>query len=53
MSSEESLGENNLPRVYGEVNVDLKRMDVMEARERLLKETKGETKEKNHAWDEV
>ena len=47
------MGENNLPQVYGEVSVDLKRMEVMEAKERLPKETKGKTKEKNQAWDEV
>ncbi|KAE8812374.1 hypothetical protein D1007_10739 [Hordeum vulgare] len=28
-------------------------MDVMDAKERLPKETKGKTKEKNQAWDEV
>ena len=50
MSSQESVGENNLPQVYGEVNADLKRM---EAKERLPKETKGKTKEKNQAWDEA
>ena len=53
MSSQESVGENNLPQVYGEVSDDLKRMEVMEAKERLPKETKGKTKEKNLAWDEV
>ena len=53
MSSQESVGENNLPQIYGEVHADLKRMEVMEAKERLPKETKGKTKEKNQAWDEV
>ena len=52
MSSQESVGENNLPQVYGEVNADLKRMEVMEARGRLPKETKGKTKKENQAWDE-
>ena len=52
MSSQESVGENNLPQVYGEVNSDLKRMGVMEAKERLPKETKGKSKEDNQAWDE-
>ncbi|KAE8767291.1 Far1 [Hordeum vulgare] len=28
-------------------------MEVMEAKKRLPKETKGKAKEKNHAWDEV
>ncbi|KAI5011533.1 hypothetical protein ZWY2020_013670 [Hordeum vulgare] len=50
MSSQESVRENNLPQVYGEVNADLKRM---EAKERLPKETKGKTKEKNQSWDEA
>ena len=53
MSSQESVGENNLHQIYGEIHVDLKRMEVMEAKERLPKETKGKTKEKNQAWDEV
>ena len=53
MSSQESVGENNLPQVYGEVSDDLKRMEVMEAKERLPKETKGKAKEKDQAWDEV
>ena len=53
MSSQESVGENNLRQIYGEVHVDLKRMEVMEAKERLPKETKGKTKERNQAWDEV
>ena len=52
MSSQESVGENNLPQVYGEVNADLKRMEVVEAKERLSKETKGKRKEKNPALDE-
>ncbi|KAE8789829.1 cohesin subunit sa-1 [Hordeum vulgare] len=39
--------------VYGEISVHLKRMEVMEAKERLPKETKGKTKEKNQTWDEV
>ena len=49
MSSQESVGENDLPQVYEEVNADLKRM---EAKERLPKETKGKRKEKNLALDE-
>ena len=53
MSSQESVGENNLPEFYGEVHADLKRMEVMEAKERLPKETKGKAKEKDQAWDEV
>ena len=53
MSSQESVGENNLPQVYGEVSADLKRMEVMEAKESLPKETKGKAKEKNQAWYEV
>ena len=53
MSSQESMGENNLHQIYGEVHVDLKRMEVMEAKERLPKETKGKAKEKDQAWDEV
>ena len=53
MSSQESVGENNLHQIYGEVHADLKRMEVMEAKERLPTETKGKTKEKNQAWDEV
>ena len=53
MSSQESVGENNLPQVYGEVSADLKRMEVMEAKERLPKEIKGKAKEKDQAWDEV
>ena len=52
MSSQESVGENDLPQVYEEVNADLKRMEVMEAKERLPKETKGKSKEKNPALDE-
>ena len=47
------MGENNLPQVYGQVNADLKRMDVIEARERLPKEAKGKTKEDNQVWDEA
>ena len=31
----------------------LKRMEVMEAKERLPKEIKGKAKEKDQAWDEV
>ena len=53
MSSQESVGENHVPQVYGKAYADLKRMDVMEAREKLPKETKGKTKEKNQAWDEA
>ena len=53
MSSQESVGENNLRQIYGEVHADLKRMEVMEAKERLPKETKGKAKEKDQAWDEV
>ena len=52
MSSQESVGENDLPQVYEEVNADLKRMEVMEVKERLPKETKGKSKEKNPALDE-
>ena len=52
MSSQESVRENNLPQVYEEVNADLKRMDVMEAKEGLLEETKGKTKEDSPALDE-
>ena len=52
MSSHESVGENDLPQVYEEVNADLKRMEVMEAKERLPKETKGKRKEENLALDE-
>ena len=47
------MGENNLRQIYGEVHADLKRMEVMEAKERLPKETKGKAKEKNETWDEV
>ena len=47
------MGENNLRQIYGEVHADLKRMEVMEAKERLPKETKGKAKEKDQAWDEV
>ena len=53
MSSQESVGENNLHQIYEEVHADLKRMEVMEAKERLPKETKGKAKEKDQAWDEV
>ena len=53
MSSQESVGENNLPQVYGEVNADLKRMEVMETKERLPNETEGKAKEKDQAWDQV
>ena len=53
MLSQEYVGENNLRQIYGEVHADLKRMEVMEAKERLPKETKGKTKERNQAWDEV
>ena len=53
MSSQESVGENNLRQVYGEVHADMKMMEVMEAKERLPKETKGKAKEKDQAWDEV
>jgi len=53
MLSQESVGENNLRQIYGEVHADLKRMEVMEAKERLPKETKGKAKEKDQAWDEV
>ena len=53
MSSQESVGENNLRQIYGEVHADLKRMEVMEAKERLPKETKGKAKEKDQAWEEV
>ena len=53
MSSLESVGENNIRQIYGEVHADLKRMEVMEAKERLPKETKGKAKEKDQAWDEV
>ena len=53
MSSQESVGENDLPQVfYEEVYADTKRMEVMEAKERLLEETKGKTKEENPALDE-
>ena len=45
------MGEKNLRQIYGEVSFDLKRMEVMEAKERLPKETKGKTKERNQAWD--
>ena len=53
MSSQESAEENNLRQIYGEVYADLKRMEVMEAKERLPKEAKGKAKEKDQAWDEV
>ncbi|KAE8779377.1 Neutral/alkaline invertase 1, mitochondrial [Hordeum vulgare] len=39
--------------MYGDVHADLKRMEVMEAKERLPKETKGKAKERDEAWDEV
>lgn len=35
------MGENDLPQVYGEVNADLKRMEVMEAKERYLKKRRA------------
>ena len=38
MSSQESMGENNLRQIYVEVHADLKRMEDMEAKERLPKE---------------
>ena len=47
------MGENNLRKIYGEVHADLKRMEVIEAKESLPKETKGKAKEKDQAWDEV
>ena len=51
MSSQESVGENDLPQVYEEVNADLEKKYVIEAKERLPKETKGKHKEKNPALD--
>ena len=52
MSSQESVGENDLPQVHEEVNDDLKIMEVMEAKEGLPRETKGKHKEKNLTLDE-
>ena len=52
MSSQESVGENDFPQVYEEVDADLKTMEVMEAKEGLLEETKGKTKEENPTSDE-
>ena len=53
MYSQESVEENNLRQIYGEVHADLKRMEVMEAKERLPKETKGKAKDNDQPWDEV
>ena len=43
--SQESVGENNLPQVHEEEDVDLKRVEVMEARDK--------TKEKTQAREEA
>ena len=39
--SQESVGENNLPQVHEEVDADLKRVEVTEARDQAMEKTQA------------